>query len=45
MALRIVADENIPLARDAFGAFGDVVLLPGVFVSPEGASAVLSGAF
>src|SRR5215207_3323460 len=29
MALRIVADENIPLAREAFGAFGDVVLLPG----------------
>jgi erythronate-4-phosphate dehydrogenase len=29
MSLRIVADENIPLAREAFGAFGDVELLPG----------------
>jgi len=29
VALRIVADENIPLAREAFGAFGDVVLAPG----------------
>ncbi|MBY0280173.1 4-phosphoerythronate dehydrogenase [Candidatus Binatia bacterium] len=27
--MRIVADENIPLAREAFGAFGDVVLAPG----------------
>lgn len=27
--LRIVADENVPLAREAFGAFGDVVLVPG----------------
>jgi erythronate-4-phosphate dehydrogenase len=29
MSLRIVADENIPLAREAFGAFGSVELLPG----------------
>lgn len=29
MSLRIVADENIPLAREAFGVFGSVQLLPG----------------
>lgn len=29
MRLRFVVDENIPLAREAFGGLADVVLLPG----------------
>lgn len=29
MVLRIVVDENIPLAREAFGGFGDVEARPG----------------
>ncbi len=29
MGLQIVADENIPLVREAFAAFGDVQTLPG----------------
>lgn len=33
--MKIVADENIPFAREAFGVFGDVVLLPGRTISPE----------
>ncbi|QXD14560.1 4-phosphoerythronate dehydrogenase [Rhodocaloribacter litoris] len=29
MAFRILADENIPFVREAFGAFGEVRLVPG----------------
>lgn len=35
--LRILADENIPLTREAFGAFGAVRLVPGRQVTPEAA--------
>lgn len=34
-SLRIVADENIPRAREAFGALGDVRLMPGRRITPE----------
>ncbi|MEX0821107.1 MAG: 4-phosphoerythronate dehydrogenase [Rhodothermales bacterium] len=33
--LRIVADENIPLARDLFGKMGEVRLLPGRAITRE----------
>ncbi len=33
--LRILADENIPLVRDAFGGLGVVGLLPGHRITPE----------
>jgi erythronate-4-phosphate dehydrogenase len=33
--MKIVADENIPYVREAFGALGDVVVLPGREIGPE----------
>jgi erythronate-4-phosphate dehydrogenase len=35
LPLRIVADENIPLVREAFSAFGEVETLPGRAITPE----------
>ncbi len=35
--LRILADENIPLAREAFGTLGAVRLVPGRQITPEAA--------
>ncbi len=36
-SLRILADENIPLVREAFGGLGVVRLLPGRQITPEAA--------
>lgn len=33
--VKIVVDENIPCVREAFGALGDVVVLPGREIGPE----------
>ncbi len=33
--MKIVADENIPLLMECFGAMGEVVALPGRSISPE----------
>ena len=33
--MKIVADENIPLLMECFGAIGEVVALPGRSISPE----------
>ena len=33
--IRIVADENIPRAREAFGSLGEVATLPGRSMTPE----------
>lgn len=33
--MKIVIDENIPFAREAFGKLGSVVALPGQAISPE----------
>ena len=33
--MRILADENIPCALDAFQCFGDVATMPGRVISPE----------
>lgn len=33
--MKIVADENIPLVRELFGAFGDLVLRPGRAISRQ----------
>ncbi len=35
VALRIVADANIPLAREAFGALGTVEALPAAAITPD----------
>lgn len=33
--MKIVADENIPFVREAFGTLGDVAVLPGREIGPE----------
>ncbi|HEV8243988.1 MAG TPA: hypothetical protein VGQ07_08340, partial [Nitrospirales bacterium] len=33
--MKIVADENIPYVRKAFGVLGDVVVLPGREIGPD----------
>ena len=33
--MKIVADENIPFVREAFGPFGEVTVLPGREIGPE----------
>lgn len=44
MPMKIVADENIPLLQECFGALGEIVALPGRSISPDdlkGADALL----
>jgi erythronate-4-phosphate dehydrogenase len=33
--MKIIADKNIPLVKEAFSGFGDVVLIPGRSITPE----------